>query len=395
VTGHAGRFIDPFEDIEMKSQAIQRVLAVAAALCVAATAHATTFTGDVIDGVRVIEKLDIDALEGGRKHRFYLRGIQMGTGQHWYVPVMVAKGVRPGKKVALVAGVHGDELSPVDAVQRTFAGLDPAQMSGAVLAVIGPSRASLEMSHRRWPTPTDGGISIDMNRVWPGKANGNIVERQAWIVWNNVFKGNTDLVLDHHTAATGGGFTFFIFADLTKPDNKRMAELFPVQQIKNDPGYPGTLETAFVKAGIPAITLELGGPRSYDKAAIRGTVEGNRNVLIHYGVIPGTIGRTSKEAGTFFGNKFVTTRAEVGGFAELLVGLGETVKAGQKVAIQRNAFGDVLREYTATVDGQVATVGSDAIRQPGHRLLQILTMAGPPECPGGVCPPEAEDDYEE
>ena len=78
-----------------------------------------------------------------------------------------------------------------------------------------------------------------------------------------MFKGNADLVLDHHTAATGGGFTFFIFADLTKPDAKRMAELYPVQQIKNDPGYPGTLETAFVKAGIPAITLELGGPRSY------------------------------------------------------------------------------------------------------------------------------------
>jgi hypothetical protein len=370
------------------------ILAGAIALGAAGSALATTFTGDVIDGVRVIEKLDIDALEPGRKHRFYYRSVHMGTGQRWYVPVMVAKGAKPGRKVALVAGVHGDELSPVDAVQRSFAELDPAKMSGSVLAVVGPSRASLERIHREWPTIHDGGTSIDMNRVWPGQENGNIAQRQAWLVWTNVFKGNADLVLDHHTAATGGGFTFFIFADLSKADNKRMAELYPVQQIKNDPGYPGTLETAFVKAGIPAITLELGGPRSYDEAAIRGTVEGTRNVLIHYGVIPGTIGRTSKEANTFFGNKFVTTRAEVGGFVQMLVKLGDPVKPGQKLAVQRNAFGDVLREYTATAEGQVATIATDAIREPGQRLLQILTTAPASECPGSGCPTDPAD-YDE
>jgi predicted deacylase len=42
----------------------------------------------------------------------------------------------------------------------------------------------------------------------------------------------------------------------------RKAELFPIEQIKNDPGQSGTLETAFIEAGIPAITVEVGGPRS-------------------------------------------------------------------------------------------------------------------------------------
>ena len=37
----------------------------------------------------------------------------MVTGQHWYVSVIVAKGAQPGKRIALVSGVHGDEISPV------------------------------------------------------------------------------------------------------------------------------------------------------------------------------------------------------------------------------------------------------------------------------------------
>ena len=47
-------------------------------------------------------------------------------------PVIVAKGVNPGKKVLISAGVHGDELSAPDIAQRSLAELDPAKMSGTV-----------------------------------------------------------------------------------------------------------------------------------------------------------------------------------------------------------------------------------------------------------------------
>jgi uncharacterized protein len=49
---------------------------------------------------------------------------------------MVAKGARPGKRIALVSGVHGDEISSVRTLQTVMDQLDPAAMSGAVLAVL-------------------------------------------------------------------------------------------------------------------------------------------------------------------------------------------------------------------------------------------------------------------
>ena len=61
----------------------------------------TVYTGDVIQGKKVISALDVNDLERGKKHAFYFEGVQMPTGQHWYVSVIVAKGAKPGKCIAL------------------------------------------------------------------------------------------------------------------------------------------------------------------------------------------------------------------------------------------------------------------------------------------------------
>lgn len=351
----------------------------------------TVYTGDTIGGVKVISRLDVGDLEPGKKHRFLFQGIQMATGQHWYVPVMVAKGARPGKKVLLGAGVHGDEFSPTDVVQRAFAELDPAKLSGTVLGVLDMSRPAKELMQRKWPTPISGGSLIDMNRVWPGSDTRDLTYRHAYLIWNNLFKGNVEAALDFHTAATGADFTFFIFADLRKPEVRQLAELFPVQQIKDDPGLEGTLETAFVEAGIPAITVEVGGPRIFDMPKIRASVEGTRNVLVHYGMIEGKIGRTAKDSQAFFGNDLEVIRSSTGGFVELLVKLGDKVKVGQKLAIQRNSFGDTLEVFTSRVDGEVAILGTDALREPGARLMEILVNRTDGECANGGCPYAGED----
>jgi hypothetical protein len=353
---------------------------------------ATVYTGDTIQGKRVISALDVGDLEPGKLHRFFFQGVQMGTGQHWYLPVVVAKGAKPGKKILLISGVHGDEVSPVDAIQRTMAALDPAQMSGTVTAVYDVSRPAKEAVTRMWPIVQWGSQLIDLNRVWPGNVDGgNAPTRHAGLVFDRLFEPNADYALDYHTAATSGDFTAFLFAKMGKPEIRAMAELFPVEQIKSDPGFAGTLETALVEAGIPALTIEIGGPRSYDRRMIPLFVEGGLNVLKLHGVIAGPMGRTAKDAGTYYGDAFHTVRASHGGFLELLVDLRDTVTAGQKVAIQRNSFGEVVQEYASEVAGQVATVQRDAMIEPGTRVVQILYDSPDPKCDGDGCAETAAD----
>ncbi|MGB3202191.1 MAG: succinylglutamate desuccinylase/aspartoacylase family protein [Nodosilinea sp.] len=341
----------------------------------------TVYTGDRLQGVPVISHLGVGDLAQGQTHRFFFQGVQMGTGQHWYVPVLVAVGAggasleenRLGPCVGLVAGIHGDEVSGIDVVQRTMAQLDPATMAGSVVAVLGVSRPAVEYTRSHWLTAQGGGSQVDMNRVWPGdEAGANAATRHAGLLWNRLLIKNVNLVVDYHTVTTGSDFTLFMFADLRQPTVRQMAELFPVEQMQNDPGLAGTLETALVEAGIPALTLEVGGPRRFDADKIARAVEGSLNVLKHYGLIEGPLGRTAAEVGAVMGDALETIRATTGGFLELLVNLRDRVTSGQLVALQRNAFGDVVAEYRASVTGVVAVVASDAVCEPGSRVMQIL-----------------------
>src|SRR5690242_11704919 len=111
----------------------------------------TVYTSDVIAGKKVVSMLDVNDLEPGQKHQFYFQGVEMPTGQHWYVSVTVAKGAKPGKRCVLTSGVHGDEMSSVHTVQTVMNQLDPSQMSGTVMAVTDVSSPALESMQRRWP----------------------------------------------------------------------------------------------------------------------------------------------------------------------------------------------------------------------------------------------------
>ncbi|HMO45815.1 MAG TPA: succinylglutamate desuccinylase/aspartoacylase family protein [Rubrivivax sp.] len=368
------------------------LLALLALLAGSLAQAATVYTGDVIQGKRVVSELDVNDLEAGKLRRLFFQGVQMGTGQHWYLPVVVAKGAKPGKRVLLISGVHGDEISPVDAVQRVMSQLDPAQMSGTVTAVYDVSRPAKEGTTRMWPLAQWGGQLIDLNRVWPGnEQGGNTPTRHAGMVFNKLFKPNADIALDFHTAATGGDFTAFIFAKMGKPQVREMALLYPIEQIKSDPGYAGTLETALVEAGIPALTIEIGGPRSFDKRLIPLFVEGTMNVLKLHKVVEGAMGRTSKEAGTFFGDAMHTVRATHGGFLELRVDLRSKVVPGQVVAVQRNSFGEIVREYKTEVGGEIVTLQRDAMIEPGTRVVQVLYDSPDAKCDGDGCGEQGAD----
>jgi len=348
----------------------------------AGATHGTVYTGDVIDGKKVISALDVDDLPRGKKHMFYFQGVQMPTGQHWYVSVIVVHGAKPGKRVALISGVHGDEMSPVHMIQTVVSQLDPAQMSGTVLAVLDVSRPALEAMERRWPNSSLGTGLIDINREWPGNENGpSAPSRHAGLIFNRLLRPNTDYALDCHTGTTGMDITSFNLARMELPEPRAMAELFPIRQIFDNPAYPTLLANALIDVGIPAITPEIGAARVLDFQIIPSFVEGTLNVLKRYGVIAGPMGRTGKDVGIFVGNSGHTVVSSHGGFVELLVKLNDKVTPGQKVAIQRNTFGEVVAEYTAQATGQVTGFRTDATAEPGIPLVMILYQSATKENP--------------
>jgi predicted deacylase len=335
----------------------------------------TVYTGDIIQGKKVVSALNVNDLEPGKKHLLYFQGVEMPTGQHWYASVTVAKGAKPGKRGVLTSGLHGDEMSNIHTVQTVMNQLDPAQMSGTVTAVTDVSAPALESMQRRWPNQGRGIDLIDMNRVWPGNENGATApSRHAGLLFNRLLRPNADFAIDFHTGTTGFEVTAFNIGETERPEVKAMLDLYPVGQIFDMPkrAYPTVLHNAFIDAGIPAFAPEIGAARVLDFEMISLFVEGTMNVFKHHGIVAGPMGRTGKDVRVFVGNSAFPVLATTGGLVEHLVKLNDKVDAGQKVAIQRNSFGEVVAEYTSGVAGEVTGQRSDAMSEPGNPLVFIL-----------------------
>lgn len=339
----------------------------------------TVYTGDTVDGKPVVSTLGVADLEPGKLHRLYFRGVEGPSGQPWLVSVAILRGAKPGKRVTLVSGVHGDEMSSIHAVQTIIDGLDPAAMSGTVMAVFDVSRPAIESMGRRWPNSGRGADLIDLNRVWPGDENGpSAPARHAGLLFNRLIRPNSDYVLDFHTGFTGIDAPAFHLAKMDVPEIRAMAELFPIDQIFDNAGYPGLLTDALFQVGIPAFTPEIGNARRLDLTMIPLFVEGTMNVLKLHGLIEGPIGRTGRDMGIFVGNSLFPVLATAGGIVEHLVKLTDAVSPGQKIAIQRNMFGEIVAEYTGQVDGKIGGLRSDATSEPGNVIAFILFNRTPP-----------------
>jgi predicted deacylase len=339
----------------------------------------TVYTGDTANGKPVVSALGVADLEPGKLHRLYFRGVEGPSGQPWLVSVAVLRGAKPGKRVTLVSGIHGDEMSSIHAVQTIIGELDAAAMSGTVMAVFDVSRPAIESMGRRWPNSGRGADLIDLNRVWPGDENGpGAPERHAGLLFNRLIRPNSDYVLDFHTGFTGIDAPAFHLAKMDVPEIRAMAELFPIDQIFDNAGYPGLLTDALSQVGIPAFTPEIGNARHLDLPKISLFVEGTMNVLKLHSIIEGPIGRTGRDTGIFVGNSLFPVLATAGGIVEHLVKITDAVSPGQKIAIQRDIFGEIVAEYTSEVDGKIGGLRSDATSEPGNVIAFVLFNRTPP-----------------
>ncbi|SHF90790.1 hypothetical protein SAMN04487965_2921 [Microbulbifer donghaiensis] len=83
-------------------------------------------------------------------------------------------------------------------------------------------------------------------------------------------------------------------------------------------------------------------------------------------------------------------RSHAGEWIQLYVFRGEVVKTGQRLAVQRNAFGRVILEYVAGSSGEVKVDGRVALG-PRNTTLEIEMVGGEDGCANRDCPDFASD----
>ncbi|KZK91897.1 Succinylglutamate desuccinylase / Aspartoacylase family protein [Pseudovibrio sp. Ad46] len=327
-------------------------------------------TGDILSGVPVVDKLSVDELTPGT-HRFFFRATTNSLGNAHHLPVIVVKGRTEGTKLFLQSTLHGDEVQGIDVIHQVLPHLDPAKLKGTVVLVPGANPPGMQNVSRYYPAQTETLTLTNLNRMMPGDANSsNAGSRFAYALWHNLYMDNADIFLDLHTDSTGTAYPFFIYADFRIAEVCRLAALQPADQILEDDGIDGSVETELVRNGIPSLTLELGCANVFNPEITRRGVQGVLNTMIDYGMIDGTVDLLGIES--FVGTEQVSVQADQGGFARVQVKLNEDVVKGQQLATMTNSFGDVIATYTAPCDGRVLSVCTAPLREPGTLVVQLL-----------------------
>ena len=268
------------------------------------------------------------------------------------VPIIVVRGVEDGPILWLNGATHGDEPEGPFSIFKALAQIDPQTLRGTVVAVPAMNVQAFTAGLRGDPLDT---FSHDMNRIYPGKADGYPTDRVAYAHWQ-AMKDNCDLQIAIHSGGEHSYLAHMIFASDNPASLELAAAMGPrwtlVFRSGTGGGNPSSQIGALGKGGV---TVELGGncrTLTSDFHQIADDLsDGYLNVMRHYGMIDGEaayapawrmgyqIALLAPATGMFVGNPDLPFETNI--------------PAGTLIGTIYDLYGDVIGEIKAPRDGVI------------------------------------------
>ncbi len=276
-------------------------------------------------------------------------------------PVLVVNGRFPGPTLCLTAAIHGDELNGIEMVRRVMHDINPKKLSGAVIGVPivnlqGFRRASRYLPDRR-----------DLNRYFPGNPNGSVASRIAYSFFTEIAL-HCDALVDLHTGSFERSNLPQLRADLRNPDVVTLTEGFGSTVILHSEPAPGTLRYAATAAGIPAVTVEAGGPSVLELAAVKHGVKGIQTLLNALGMVK-KVRLWGDPEPVYYRSTWV--RAESGGILLADVSLGSTVREGDLLGTITDPMNNASTKIYAPFAGRIIGMARNQVVMPGFAAFHI------------------------
>ena len=297
----------------------------------------------------------------GESYRLSWSATELFEGVPVSTPVLVVNGKLPGPTLCLTAAVHGDELNGIEMVRRVMHNIVPAKLSGAVIGipivnVQGFRRGSRYLPDRR-----------DLNRYFPGNPNGSAAARIAHSFFTNVIT-SCDALIDLHTGSFERANLPQIRADLRNPDVLTLTEGFGSMVILHSTPTVGTLRHAATQAGIPAVTLEAGGPSQLELNEVKHGVKGVQTLINTLGMVRKASLWGDPEP-VYYRSSWV--RADNGGILLADVSLGSTVRKGDLLGTITDPMNNARTELRSPYSGRIIGMARNQVVMPGFAAFHV------------------------
>jgi predicted deacylase len=276
-------------------------------------------------------------------------------------PVLVVNGAKPGPSLCLTAAVHGDELNGIEIVRRVLHDIDPDKLSGSVIGVPivnvqGFRRGSRYLPDRR-----------DLNRYFPGNPKGSAAARIAHALFTDVV-AHCDALVDLHTGSFERANLPQIRADLRNPDVVTLTLGFGSMVVLHSEPTVGTLRYAATSAGIPAVTVEAGGPSQLELAEVQHGVRGIETLLTTLGMVK-KVRLWDDPEPVYYRSTWV--RADNGGILLAAVGLGSKVRRGDLLGTIVDPMSNAQSELRSPYAGRIIGMARNQVVMPGFAAFHV------------------------
>ena len=277
------------------------------------------------------------------------------------IPVIVINGAKPGPTLALVAGSHGTEYASIIALEKLGLDINPADLSGALVIVplINLASFAQKVPHIN---PTDG---KNMNRMFPGKADGTQTERALWAIGHQVVE-RCDYLIDLHGGDLDENLRRYSYLPITgkaKLDatSRGMVMAFGLDHViiqqQQGPSVPGaTSISRFAEdLGKPTVIAEAGHAGTTDAEDVDALVRGSENVMRHLKMLPGEV--KPVEHPVWIG-QITTVHSGQEGIFYPLVTPEAYVTQGMRIGYTTDFFGQQVADVVAPISGIVVYICS-------------------------------------
>ncbi|MFC7069617.1 succinylglutamate desuccinylase/aspartoacylase family protein [Halobaculum lipolyticum] len=307
-------------------------------------------------------------------------GVPLQTTVHTYTPDADGDDADDGPTVYVQAAQHGREINGTAVCRRLHDDLRDADLAGTVHVV--PVADPLTFDTVSYTTPEAyDSVNPNMNRCWPGDADGTLHERMAATLW--AYAGDADYIVDLHTGSRDMlTHTVYLRGDEAC---RALAEAFGTDLLLAETAgddaddewasrnFGGKLRVAATMEGIPSITPELAHNKELVDDAIETGVAGTKHALRHAGALDDD-GDVPDWDGARARNHLGRVTADDSGLfrAAADLAVGDEVVEGKYVGeVYDPTTYEVLQEATADRSGVVYSVAREATVTAGQTLVGI------------------------
>ncbi len=282
-----------------------------------------------------------------------------------YMPIKVIHGKREGPCLVVFSVLRGTELNGLEIANRLVQTMDPAQITGTVIAI--PVMNVYGLTHYPSTLPTGDNLAS----CFPGNEKGSYGERMAYLVTEEILK-RADYCIELQTGGLNHNILPQVYCNFDNQKAKELAKVFRAPVVTNVTLEGNHLRQTTEELQIPLLVYQAGEAMRFDENAIELGVNGVKNVMRYIDMLEKA---PVQEITPIFSREEEWVVAHKAGILHPKVQLGQTIERGETIAAVSDPFGaDVTESIKSAQKGVIVGINTSPLIHEGLPVFKIASF---------------------